>query len=56
MPSMEGRENCQCWWGLFIIIAGFFFLLNNYGLLEIDLEKLWPLALIIFGLAIILRK
>lgn len=55
-PSKEGKDNSRFWWALFIIIAGFFFLLNNYGLLEVDLEKLWPLALIIFGLIIILRK
>lgn len=64
-PSKDGKDkqslrsddlNSRFWWALFIIIAGFFFLLNNYGLLEIDLEKLWPVVLIIFGLAIILRK
>ncbi len=54
--SKDGKDNSKFWWALFIIIAGFLFLLNNYGLLEVDLEKLWPLALIIFGLAIILRK
>ncbi len=51
------RENSKFWWAIIIIILGFFFLLNNFGLLEpLNLDKFWPLLLIIFGLAIILRK
>jgi len=49
-------ESSRFWWALAIIITGFFLLMNNYGLLDIDFEKLWPLALILFGLAILLRK
>ena len=52
-----GGDNSKFWWAIIIIFLGFFFLMNNYGLLEpLDLEKLWPIVLIIFGLAIILRK
>lgn len=55
-PNSRG-DNSRFWWALIIIVLGFFFLLNNYGLLEpIDFEKLWPVILIIFGLAILLRK
>ncbi len=51
------KENSKFWWAIIIIVLGFFFLLNNYGLLEpIDMERLWPLALIIFGLALLLKK
>lgn len=51
------KENSKFWWAILIIIVGFFFLLNNFGLLEpLELDKFWPLILIIFGLAIILRK
>lgn len=53
----DNKDNSRFWWAIIIIVLGFFFLLNNYGLLEpIDLERLWPLALIIFGLAILLKK
>lgn len=52
-----GRDNSRFWWAIIIIVLGFFFLMNNYGLLDsLDLDKLWPLILIIVGLAIILRK
>lgn len=52
-----GKENSRFWWAMIIIVLGFFFLMNNYGLLDsFELDKLWPLILIIFGLAIILRK
>lgn len=50
-------ENSKFWWAVVIIVIGFFFLMHNYGLLgPLEIEKLWPLVLIIFGLAIILRK
>lgn len=53
----SARENSKFWWALIIITVGFLFLLNNFGLLEpLELDKLWPLALVIFGLALILRK
>lgn len=51
------KENSKFWWAIMIIIIGFLFLLNNYGILApLDLQRLWPLILILFGLAIILRK
>jgi phage shock protein C len=55
-PGVLGKDNSRFWWAILIIIIGFFFLMNNYGLLDIDFEKLWPLVLIILGMAIILRK
>lgn len=51
------RENSRFWWAVGIIILGFLFLMNNFGLLDsYELHRYWPLILIIFGLAIILRK
>lgn len=55
-PGSMSGDNSRFWWALLIIVLGFFFLLNNYDLLDIDFEKLWPVALIIFGLAILLRR
>lgn len=53
----NNRDGSKFWWALIIITVGFLFLLNNFGLLEpLELDKLWPLALVIFGLALILRK
>lgn len=53
----KNPENSKFWWAVMIISVGFLFLLNNYGILApIDLERLWPLILIFFGLAILLRK
>jgi phage shock protein PspC (stress-responsive transcriptional regulator) len=53
----DNKENSKFWWAILIIAIGFIFLLNNYGILApLDLQRLWPLILILFGLAIILRK
>lgn len=55
-PSLT-RDNSRYWWAIIIIVIGFLFLMRNYGLLGgFEFHKLWPLALIVFGLAIILRK
>ncbi len=51
------KENSKFWWALIIIVIGFLFLMHNFGLLgSLELDKLWPLVLIILGLGIILRK
>lgn len=53
----DGRQTSKFWWAIIIVIVGFFFLMNNFGLLEpLPFDKLWPVILIIFGLAILLRK
>lgn len=37
--------------GLILIVLGIFFLIRNFGLFEwLDFERLWPVALILFGL------
>lgn len=56
-PKNNRKENSKFWWAIILIAVGFTFLLNNYGVLApMELEKLWPVVLILFGLAIILRK
>lgn len=53
----KDTENSKFWWAIIIIGIGFLFLLNNYGILApIDLERLWPLILIFFGLLVLLHK
>lgn len=55
-PGSGSGDNSKFWWALLIIVLGFFFLLNNYDLLDINFGKLWPVILIIFGLFILVRR
>lgn len=53
----SNQQNSKFWWAIIIVLLGFFFLMNNFGLLEpLELDKLWPLLLIVFGLVVLLRK
>lgn len=56
--SVNNRDqNSRSWWALFIVVIGFMFLLSNYGYYSfIEMEKLWPVILIVFGLILLLRK
>lgn len=50
------REDSRFWWGLLIMVLGFLFLFSNFGLYDFfNVARLWPLALIAFGLAILFR-
>ncbi len=50
------KTGSRYWTGILIIIVGVLFLLNNMGVLEIlNIERFWPLVLIVIGLAIILK-
>ena len=43
-------------WGLFLILAGVLWVLNNLGIIEInfrDLIKLWPVLLIFWGISVL---
>lgn len=42
--------------GIFLIVLGVIFLLNNYGFSYIDIGKLWPVILIIVGLGVVLNN
>ena len=51
----------RAWWGLILVALGFFLLLVNFKLLSLWLwglswKLVWPLFLILLGVAIILRK
>lgn len=53
----SSNKDSRPWWGVVIVILGAFFLMSNYGLFDFyELRKLWPLALIVLGILILLRK
>lgn len=55
--SKTGDRNSKSWWAFLIIILGVIFLLNNYGYYDFsEISRLWPLLLVILGLAILLKK
>jgi phage shock protein PspC (stress-responsive transcriptional regulator) len=54
----EGREKerSRNWIGIVLILLGFFFLLENFGLFRIvNLARFWPLFIIVLGFAILLK-
>lgn len=55
--SKEGRDDSRFVWGAFILILGLIFLLNNYGFINaLELQKLWPFLLVIFGFSLLTKK
>ncbi len=60
MNETSDRRGNNILWALVLIAAGFIFLLNNFGLLSVDvwavLVRFWPVILIIWGLRMILAK
>ncbi len=50
-------ENSRSWWAILIIALGFFFLFKNFGIFDVlDIERFWPVILIVAGLIFLLRK
>ncbi len=50
-------EDAKLWWSVILIIVGFAFLFQNFGLLDlIRLSRLWPLILIILGVFILIKN
>nr|MBN2278346.1 hypothetical protein [candidate division Zixibacteria bacterium] len=43
-------------WGIALVLAGFLFLADHAGFIDIDIVDLWPLILVVVGLELILRK
>ena len=56
MSEFRRRRRLPLAGPLILIAIGLLFLLNNFGLLPIDLWKLWPLILILIGLELILAR
>lgn len=53
----RNHENSRFWWAILIIVLGFMFLFNNFGIFDVfEIRKLWPLVLIILGLSLIFKK
>lgn len=53
----QAREDSKLWLGVLILALGLFFLVSNFGWLAgLNLGKLWPIILIIFGLSILVRR
>lgn len=51
------KQNTRLWVGLFLVLAGTVFFLDNFGFFRFfKLVKFWPLLLIVFGAAILSRK
>jgi|SRR5579872_994193 len=54
--SFDRDNEGKFWFGIIIIILGAIFLFNNLGIFQIDLGKLWPILLIIFGFFLLTKK
>lgn len=52
----EEKENRKLLPGVVLVILGMIFLMNNYGVMYIDIGKLWPLFLIIPGILMLREK
>jgi hypothetical protein len=50
----RGFEPAALGFGIFFIVAGAVFLLERLGIFEVRAAVLWPLLLIVLGLAVLL--
>ncbi len=51
------NEDAKLWWSIILIVAGFAFLFQNFGMLNLlRLSRFWPLILIILGAFILLKN
>jgi len=63
-PSPEEQEaraarqrERRLWFGAVLIIVGLLFLISNLGLLWwLDLGRIWPLIIVIIGIALLFRS
>ncbi len=55
--QMADKTEARTWFGIILLVLGAWFLLANFGILEaIMVGKLWPLILVIIGVAILVRN
>jgi hypothetical protein len=43
-------------WGVLLIVVGVIFLLQNFGLLVWDWDRVWPVLLIVIGILLLVRR
>ena len=54
--NLSLSENSRFYWALLIIFFGFLLLSNNLGLFNVfELDKFWPLILIVLGLFLLFK-
>ncbi|MDP3941228.1 MAG: PspC domain-containing protein [bacterium] len=53
--KIENQSKNRSWWAIVLILVGVVFVLQNFGIYNLDFGKFWPFLLILLGL-LILRK
>lgn len=56
MATEEKKSKNKIVPGIIFISLGVIFLLNNYGIANIEIGRLWPIFLVIIGVAILFEK
>ncbi len=51
----RGLMSHRLFWGFMFLLVGILALLQNYGLSPIDLDRFWPIFLVVIGLWIMLH-
>lgn len=51
----KGLMSHRLFWGFMFLLVGILALLQNYGLSPIDLDRFWPVFLVVIGLWIMLH-
>lgn len=53
----SGSNNSRFWWAILIIGVGFYFLFQNFGLFDaLEIDKFWPIILIVLGIIFLMRN
>lgn len=55
-PALQNPQSRK-WWGIFLVGFGSYFLLQNMGVLDwISISALWPIAFIVIGIVILVKR